>query len=128
MLPSYIVKAYVNHTYGPLTSSLFLSYVPPTTTTGGLGYTTGNDPDTINGLPYTIPSYFTADVALTYTVPSFGHDWARNLTVTLSVNNAFNKKPPYVPVDGNPPGENNTVESQYDIIGRFWSLEVKKTF
>jgi len=33
-----------------------------------------------------------------------------------------------VPVDGNPPGENNTVESTYDIIGRFMFVELKKAF
>ncbi len=129
LLPSYIIKPYVSNTYGPLATSLFLSYIAPTPTTGGLGFTTGStDPDRIDGKPYTIPGYFTADIAFTYTVPSMGHDWARNLTITAGINNLFNKQAPYVPVDGNPPGENNTVESLYDIIGRVWFVELKKAF
>ena len=129
LLPAYIIKPYVNNTYGPLTTSLFLTYIPSTNTTGGLDFTTGSvDPDTKSGKPYAIPSYFTADIAFTYTVPSMGHDWARNLTVTVGANNLFNKAPPYVPVDGNPPGEYNTVDGTYDIIGRVMFIEVKKSF
>jgi iron complex outermembrane receptor protein len=129
LLPSYIIKPYISNSYGPLASSLFLNYVAPTPTTGGPGFTTGSvDPDTLSGKPYTIPGYFTTDVAFTYTVPNHGHDWARNLSVTVGANNLFNKQAPYVPVDGNPPGENNTVESQYDIIGRFLFVEIKKGF
>ncbi len=77
---------------------------------------------------YTIPSYFTVDLAINYTLPNFGKSWARNTTLTVGANNLFNKKALYVPVDGNPPGENNTVESMYDIIGRFMFVEVKKAF
>ncbi len=129
LLPGYIIKPYISHVRGPFSTSLFLTYVPPTTTTGGVGFTTGStDPDRIDGKPYTIPRYITADLAVTYTVPSYGHDWARNLTVTVGANNLFNKQAPYVPVDGNPPGENNTVESQFDIIGRFMFIELKKAF
>jgi iron complex outermembrane receptor protein len=129
LLPGYIIKPYISNTYGPVATSLFFNYVPPVTTTGGPGFTTGSiDSDRIDGKPYTIPSYFTADLAVTYTVPSYGKNWARNLTLTVGANNLFNKQPPYVPVDGNPPGENNTVESQYDIIGRFWFVQLKKAF
>ena len=129
LLPGYIIKPYVNHNYGPFATSLFLTYIPAVTTTGGVGFTTGStDTDRIDGKPYSIPSYFTADLAITYTVPSYGHIWARNTTVTFGANNLFNKQAPYVPVDGNPPGENNTVESQYDIIGRFLFVELKKAF
>jgi iron complex outermembrane receptor protein len=129
LLPGYIIKPYFNHVYGSVATSLFLTYVPPVTTTGGVGFTTGStDPDRIDGKPYSIPSYFTADLAVTYTMPSYGHNWARNLTLTVGANNLFNKQAPYVPVDGNPPGENNTVESQYDIIGRFLFVELKKSF
>jgi iron complex outermembrane receptor protein len=139
LLPRYIIKPYLNHTYGPLTTSLFLTYLPSVKTTGGnFRYQHGEidpatnkpyvDSDTISGKPYYIPSYFTADLTFSYTVPNFGHNWARNLTLTVGANNLFNKQAPYVPVDGNPPGENNTVESQYDIIGRFFFMELKKAF
>jgi len=129
LLPSYIIKPYINHVYGPVATSLFFNYVPATMTTGGVPYDPAvGDPDRIDGKPYAIPSYFTVDLAVNYTVPNFGHAWARNLTLTVGANNLFNKNAPYVPVDGNPPGENNTVESQYDIIGRFLFVELKKSF
>ena len=73
------------------------------------------DTNRLDGKPYSIPSYFTLDLAINYAVPSFGKTWARNLTLTVGANNLFNKNPPYVPVDGNPPGENNTVGSRREI-------------
>jgi len=128
LLPSYVIKPYVNHVYGALRTSLYFSYVPTVTTNGGVGNAPGQNPDTISGQPYKIPSYFTTDLTFNYTVPNAGHEWARNMTVTVGANNLFNKLAPYVPVDGNPPGENNTVEAQYDIIGRFMFVELKKSF
>jgi iron complex outermembrane receptor protein len=133
LLPGYIIKPYINNVYGPVTTNLYLNYIPATTDSfaenlnniqgGGLV-----DPDTISGKPYKIPSYFTADLSFTYQLPNFGQAWAKNMTLTVGANNVFNKKPPYVPVDGNPPGENNTVESMYDIIGRFLFVSLKKDF
>ena len=129
LLPGWILKPYLNNVYGSFSTSLYLTYIPPVTTTGGVGFTTGSvDPDRIDGKPYTIPSYFTADLAVTFTVPTHGPRWARGLAVTVGANNVLNKKAPYVPVDGNPPGENNTVESQYDIIGRLLFVQLKKSF
>jgi iron complex outermembrane receptor protein len=129
LLPSYIIKPHIGHVYGSFATSLFISYIPPSTASGSMfGDQSTTNSDRIDGKPYTIPSYLTADLAITYTLPNFGKPWARNATVTLGANNLFNKAPPYVPVDGNPPGENNTVESSYDIIGRFIFVELKKAF
>ncbi|HEY4988306.1 MAG TPA: TonB-dependent receptor, partial [Opitutaceae bacterium] len=131
LLPGYLIKPYITHVYGPLTTSIYLNYIPATTASGSLfGDSTPGDTnsDRIDGKPYTIPSYFTADLAFNYELPSFGMTWARNATITVGANNVFDKKPPYVPVDGNPPGENNTVESMYDIIGRFYFVELSKKF
>ena len=129
LLPSYIIKPYITHTYGPLSTSLYFTYIPATTASGSI-FNDPTDPNTdrIDGKPYKIPSYFTTDLAITYTLPNFGKSWARNTTLTVGANNLFDKAPPYVPVDGNPPGENNTVESTYDIIGRFMFVELKKAF
>jgi iron complex outermembrane receptor protein len=129
LLPSYIIKPYISHTYGGLATSLFLNYVPTVTAPGSLfgGANTVNT-DTINGLAYKIPSYFTADLAFSYSLPSYGKDWARNLTLTVGANNILNKQPPYVPASGNGEGENNTVKNTYDIIGRFVFVELKKAF
>jgi len=129
LLPGYIIKPYINHAWGPLATSLFFNYVPPTTASGSMfgGQSTTNS-DRIDGKAYTIPRYFTVDLGIKYTLPNFGQHWLRNTTLTVGVNNLTNKMAPYVPVDGNPPGENNTVESQYDIIGRFMFVELKKAF
>jgi hypothetical protein len=129
LLPGWLVKPYLNNVYGSFSSSLYFTYIPAVTTTGGVGYTTGSvDGDRIDGKPYKIPSYFSADLAVTYTAPNNSPRWARGLAITIGANNLLNKKAPYVPVDGNPPGENNTVESQYDIIGRMLFVQVKKAF
>jgi len=129
LLPGYIIKPYINHSYGPFATSLFFNYVPPTTASGSMfgGQSTTNT-DRIDGKPYTIPRYFTVDLGINYSIPNFGQRWLRNTTLTVGANNLFNKMAPYVPVDGNPPGENNTVESVYDIIGRFMFVELKKAF
>jgi iron complex outermembrane recepter protein len=128
LLPGWIVKPYINNVYGPLTTSLYFSYIPPTTDSFGENSNGGVNPDTINGLAYTIPGYFTTDIAFTYQIPDFGHAWGKGLSITVGANNLFDKHPPYVPVDGDPPGENNTVESVYDIIGRFVFVSLKKDF
>ena len=129
LLPSYIVKPYISHTYGPLATSIFLTYVPAVNASGSMfgGADTVNS-DRVDGKIYTIPSYFTADIACAYTLPNFGKNWARNFTLTVGLNNVFNKKPPYVPASGNGEGENNTVKNTYDIIGRFLFVELKKAF
>jgi iron complex outermembrane receptor protein len=128
LLPGYMIKPYINNVYGPVSTSLYFNYIPRTTDSFAEYSNGGVDPDTISGLAYHIPAYFTMDLAISYELPSFGLAWAKGATLTVGANNLFNKAPPYVPVDGNPPGENNTVESQYDIIGRYLFVELKKAF
>jgi hypothetical protein len=40
----------------------------------------------------------------------------------------FAKDAPYVPGSGNGENESNTAKQAYDIIGRFFFLELKKAF
>jgi len=129
LLPSYIVKPYLNHRWKSLSSSLFLTYVPSVRSSGTLfaGQDTVNN-GTIDGKAATIPSYFTADLTFSYTLPNFDRLWLRNLTLTAGANNLFNKQPPYVAAGGNGAGENNTVKNTYDIIGRYMFFELKKAF
>jgi len=129
LLPSYLVKPYINHVYGPIATSFFLTYVPPVTSSGTLfGNQAATNTNRVDGKVYTIPSYFIADVAVNYTIPNFGKSWARNFTLTVGANNVFNKTPPYVAASGNGAGENNTVKNTYDIIGRFLFVELRKGF
>ena len=129
LLPKYLVKPYINHVFGSVATSLFFNYVPSVTAPGSLfgGANTVNT-DTLNGKAYQIPSYFTTDLAVSYTLPHFNNDWLRNLTLTVGANNLFDKAAPYVPAGGNGEGENNTVKNTYDIIGRFVWVELKKSF
>jgi outer membrane receptor protein involved in Fe transport len=129
LLPSYILKPYVNHRYKSFATSLFLTYIPEVTASGSLfaNQNTVNT-DTLSGKAATIPAYFTADLTISYTIPHFGKDWARNLVLTVGANNLFDKQPPYVPAGGNGAGENNTVKNTYDILGRYYFCELKKSF
>jgi outer membrane receptor protein involved in Fe transport len=109
------------------------NYVPPSTDSGTLfGDTTPGDKnsETVNGLKYKIPAYFSYDASLSY---DFGTHWGtdtafgevvKNLSVTVSVNNIGNRQPPYIPSAT----ENNTDKINYDIVGRFVSIYVSKKF
>jgi len=130
LLPGYTIKPYVNYSYGPVTASLFMTYLPKVTVPGslfGTGASTGNT-YTVNGLASSTPSYFTADVSISYRLPDLGKSWLRNATLTVGANNVFNKAPPYIPSDGSLVAENNTDKGAYDIIGRFLFVELKKAF
>jgi iron complex outermembrane receptor protein len=129
LLPSYTLKPYINYSYKSISASMFMTYLPKVNAPGTLfgGNSTSND-YTINGKAYDVPSYFTADISVAYTLPSFGKDWLRGTTVLVGANNAFNKSAPYIPGDGSFVAENNTDKGAYDIIGRFWFVELKKRF
>jgi iron complex outermembrane receptor protein len=129
LLPSYLIKPYVNYSYKAISASLFMTYYPTVTAPGSLfaGQSTTNS-DTINGLAYKIPSYFTMDATVSYILPDFGHSWMRNTTVSVGADNVFNKHAPYVPGDGAFTAEANTVKGSYDIFGRTLFVEVKKAF
>jgi iron complex outermembrane recepter protein len=129
LLPTYVVKPYINYKYQGLSASMFMTYIPKVNNQGTLfgGASTSND-YTLNGLASKIPSYFTADISVSYTLPDFGRTWMRNTTITAGANNAFNKAAPYVASDGSLYAENNTVKGAYDIIGRFYFVELKKKF
>jgi iron complex outermembrane recepter protein len=129
LLPSYTIKPYVNYSFKELSASLFMSYIPEVTVPGTLfgGAKKTND-YTINGLASKTPNYFTADLSLSYALPDFGQKWTHKTTLTVGANNLFNKAAPYVPGDGSFVAENNTVKGAYDIIGRFYFVELKLSF
>jgi iron complex outermembrane receptor protein len=129
LLPSYIIKPYVNYSYQKLTVSAFLNYIPTVVAPGSLfaGQAPTND-DTISGKAYRIPSYFTADLTVSYILPDFGQDWLRHATLTVGATDLFNHPAPYVPGDGSFVAENNTDKGAYDIEGRYCFIELKKAF
>jgi iron complex outermembrane receptor protein len=135
MLPGYTIKPYLNWSYKRFSASIFATYYPKVTVPGTLfqAYvdanpgTTSND-YTLNGKASQTPTYFTADISVTYRLPDWNKNWLRGMTLLVGANNAFNKPAPYVPTDGSLVAENNTIKNAYDIIGRFWFVELKKSF
>jgi iron complex outermembrane receptor protein len=131
VLADYVGRARLDHTYRGVTTSLRVSHLP---SVDAPGTSFGEKPGTPNILranlgSYTIPSYTTADVSLSYTLPDFGRRWLKKLKLTAGVNNVFDKEPPFVPGGGSGVGsESNTVKSTYDIIGRFMFIEARKEF
>lgn len=129
LLPSYTLKPYIHHNYKSLSTSLFFNYLPKVSAPGTLfgGQDTTNA-QRIDGKEYIIPSYFSVDLGVTYTLPSMKRQWLKGVTVTAGVNNLLNKDALYVPGGGNGSNESNTAKQAYDIIGRMFFLELKKSF
>lgn len=131
VLPSHVLRAHVGHTWRQVRTTLRLTYVPSVDAPGTLFGAPAGTPNILRAdlKSYTISSYRTVDLAATYTVPDTAGRWARKLSVTAGVNNVFNEEPPFVPGAGSGVGsESNTVKSMYDIVGRFFFVELKKEF
>jgi len=129
LLSSYTLKPYIHHNYKSLSTSLFFTYLPKVRAPGTLfGGQAATNAQRLDGKEYIIPSYFSVDLGVTYTIPSMKREWLKGLTVTAGVNNLLNKDAPYVPGSGNTENESNTAKQAYDIIGRMFFLELKKSF
>jgi iron complex outermembrane receptor protein len=123
VLPGYKINYSGLWQYRGFNTSLLISYIPTVVDAGSLfaGQSTTNA-KTANGLAYTIPSYTTVDLSVGYAFT--GKGWYNGISLVGGVNNLTNKLAPYIP-DGN---EDNTDKRTYDIIGRFYFLEVSKKF
>lgn len=131
VIPNYALKARINYAYRDLRASLLISHLPKL---NAPGTAFGEPPGTPNaqradGKAYTIPSYTTANLSVSYTLPSFGREWLKGISATAGANNVFDKNAPFVPGAGGGGGtEGNTAKYAYDIIGRFLFIELKKEF
>ncbi len=123
VLPGYKINYFGTWQYRGFNTSLLLSYIPTVVDAGSLfaGQSTTNS-QRADGKAYTIPSYTTVDLSVGYAFT--GKGWYNGISVIGGVNNLTNKIAPYIP-DGN---EDNTDKRTYDIIGRFFFLEVAKKF
>ena len=129
-LPDYNIKANLQYNKGNFGALLTANYLPkvgdPADTFAGQSDTNST---TINGKPYTIPSYYTMDLNLGYNI---GKRYAgqglgsllNGVSVAIGCNNLFNKKPPFIPSSA----EDNTDKQTYDIVGRYVFIELKKSF
>jgi len=90
----------------------------------------GNQPDqgfTINGRPWTIPSYYTIDAQLSYEIGKYkteGRRWYDGTKFTVGCLNLTDEKPPLIP----DAVEDNTDKNNYDILGQFVYFEITKKF
>jgi iron complex outermembrane receptor protein len=135
-LPGYILKPYAQWSLHGLSASLDVEYLPKVTDSGTLfggpmspDYSAPNA-ETLNGKLYTIPSYITVDLAVNYDlshafadVPTV-HKALKGTSVTIGVNDMFDKLPPFVPSSL----EDNTDEINYSILGRYVFMQISKKF
>lgn len=131
VIPNYALKGHVHYTRRDLSVRLQVSHLPKL---NAPGTAFGAPPGTVNlqrldGKAYTIASYTTADLSVSYPLPALGRRALDRITLTAGVNNVFDRDPPFVPGGGGGGGtESNTAKYAYDIVGRFFFLELKKTF
>ncbi len=123
VLPGYKINYFGNWLFKGFSTSLLISYTPTVVDAGSL-FARQNTVNTqrADGKAYTIPSVVTADLSVGYAFA--GKGWYNGISVLAGVNNLTNKIAPYIP-DGN---EDNTDKRSYDIIGRFYFMEVSKKF
>ena len=129
ILARYTVKPYIHWAIKDIKVTLSGTYFPTVQAQGSLfgGADTTNN-QRADGKAFTVQSYHTEDLAVTYTIPSMGSKWLRGTSVTAGVINMFDKQAFYIPGGGNGSSESNTNKSTYDIIGRQYFLELKKSF
>lgn len=130
LLSSYNIKGYLNHAWKDFRTQVAVSYVPEVINNGTAF---GNGPTAINtlkadGKAYILPSYWTADLSVSYKLPHFGWNAAKGMTLTAGARNLFDEEPPFVHGSGNGSSEANTSKTAYDIVGRFVYVELKKEF
>lgn len=131
VLPGFAARAHVEQTLGAFRATARVNHLPRVNAPGTAFGTPAGTPNVLRAdlKPYTIPSYTTLDLHLSYALSDRGRRWTRGVSVALGASNVFDRDPPFVPGGGSAGGsESNTVKSTYDIIGRFVYLELKKEF
>ena len=129
LLPSYVLKPYLNWSYKDVRVSLSATHLPEVIAQGTLfGGAQATNNQRADGKAFFIKAYTTVDLSATYTVPNFGRDWAKGFTVTAGVKNIADSQAFYIPGGGSDQSEANTNKSTYDIIGRRFFLELKREF
>ena len=128
-LAGYILKPYINWAYKDVKVSLSSSYIPSVLNQGTLfgGASTTNN-QRADGKSFTVGSYHTENLSISYTLPTWGNDWLKGVEITAGAINLFDNKEIFVPGGGGGSSESNTNKTTYDIIGRQMFLEIKKSF
>jgi iron complex outermembrane receptor protein len=129
LIPDYSITASINYQYQGLTYQVSFHYLPRTQDPGNLFPEYGQPTHglTLNGQSWTIDSYFTVDMQLSYEFgkgKTEGRQWYDGTKLTVGCLNIADTKPPLIP-DG---VEDNTDKNNYDVLGRFFYFEVSKKF
>jgi hypothetical protein len=101
-------------------------FVPNITDLGDMFPTSGatSNSHTYNGKPWTVDSWFSVDLQLSYRFGDKYGRWLHGTRLTVGCNNVSDNLPPFVSSGS----EDNTDKQMYDIVGRFIYFEVAKKF
>jgi len=131
-LPGYNIKANLLYSYRNYSAMLTFSYIPPVWDVGDLlGQET--DPTAVNdyttsGKAQRVPKYYTLDAAFSYDFQKVADHGLASIfngtSISVGANNLFNKGAPFMTSSN----EDNTDKQTYDIIGRFFYVQLTKKF
>lgn len=127
-LPDFSITTGLSWDYRNFTYTVNARYIPSVEDLGDMHASAGSPINdyTLNGLKWTVPSYYTIDMQLAY---EFGKDkvekkWYDGTRVAVGCNNITDNLAPLIASAS----EDNTDKSTYDILGRFVYFEVSKKF
>ena len=139
LIPDYSITASITYQYEGLTFQVSGHYLPEGQDPGNrfAEYAGLNPPPvsqggptqglTVDGNSYTINSYYTFDMQLSYEFgkgKTEGRKWYDGTKLTAGVLNIADAQPPLIP----DAIEDNTDKNNYDVLGRFIYFEVSKKF
>ncbi len=127
-LPDYFVNTSLSWEYKNFEFSVFARYVPPVVDPGDMHPGAGGYPAndyTLSGEAWTIDSWYSVDLQAAYEFRSdTGGRWYDNTRIAVGMNNITDNLAPMIPSSS----EDNTDKSTYDLLGRFFYVEVAKKF
>lgn len=130
--PGYSLTGNLVYSYKNWSAMFNMMYIPAVHDVGDL---LGQELDskatnsyTVNGKEYIIPKYYKADLTVSYDFKKTGGRGVMSVlngvTITAGANNLFNKSAPFI----TSATEDNTDKQTYDMVGRFFFIEVGKKF
>jgi iron complex outermembrane receptor protein len=127
-LPSYMLNLGVSWDIKNFTYTVNARYLPEVDDLGDMHPSAGSPVNdyTLNGQKWVVPDYYAIDMRLAY---EFGKGraekrWYDGTRIAVGVNNVTDTDPPLIASAS----EDNTDKSTYDLLGRFFYLEISKKF
>lgn len=130
--PGYNITGNAVYSYKNLSVMLNMTYIPAVHDVGDLlgqeRDPTAKNSFTVNGQEYIIPKYYKFDATVSYEFKSSTAagmmSMLKGVSISAGVNNLFNKGAPFI----TSATEDNTDKQTYDMIGRFFFVELTKKF